>query len=78
MFKSERYKIIRNYRYGNDLNVYKAYKVDNNKLRIPYVVKYYKTREAFEIESQILEMLKDVKVIYFYEFRITFRKKKLI
>ncbi|CAB4383218.1 unnamed protein product [Rhizophagus irregularis] len=59
----ERYKIIRNCRYGNNLNVYKAHKVVNNKLRIPYVVKHYDTREAFEIESQMLEMLKDVKNI---------------
>jgi hypothetical protein len=67
LFKLERYKIIRNYRYGNELNVYKAYKVDNNKsTTVPHVVKYYKTREAFEIESQILELLKNSKVIYFY------------
>ncbi|GBC50222.2 uncharacterized protein OCT59_017269 [Rhizophagus irregularis] len=59
----ERYKIIRNFRYGKDLNVYKAYEVDNDKSRVPYMIKSYKTREAFEIESQMLEMLKDVKNI---------------
>ncbi|GES76941.1 kinase-like domain-containing protein [Rhizophagus clarus] len=57
----ERYEIIRNFRYGRELNVYKAYKVNNDKSRIPYVIKSYKTREAFEIESQMLETLKDVK-----------------
>jgi hypothetical protein len=40
--------------------------VDIDKSRVPYVIKSYKSREAFEIESQMLEMLKDVKVIYFY------------
>ncbi|PKB97781.1 kinase-like protein [Rhizophagus irregularis] len=55
----ERYKIIRNFRYGKDLNVYKAYEVNNDKSRVPYVIKSYKTREAFEIESQALEILKD-------------------
>ncbi|CAG8454737.1 19577_t:CDS:10 [Rhizophagus irregularis] len=59
----ERYKIIRNCRYGNNLNVYKAHKVVNNKSRIPYVVKCYDTIEAFKIESQMLKMLKDVKNI---------------
>ncbi|CAB4425549.1 unnamed protein product [Rhizophagus irregularis] len=59
----ERYKIIRNCRYGNNLNVYKAHKVVNNKSRIPYVVKRYDTIEAFKIESQMLKMLKDVKNI---------------
>ncbi|CAB4374532.1 unnamed protein product [Rhizophagus irregularis] len=36
-----------------------AYEVNNDKSRVPYVIKSYKTREAFEIESQALEILKD-------------------
>ncbi|GES76937.1 kinase-like domain-containing protein [Rhizophagus clarus] len=59
----ERYKIIRNFRYGKELNVYKAYEINNDKSRIPYVIKSYITREAFEIESQALKILKDAKNI---------------
>ncbi|RIA81455.1 kinase-like domain-containing protein [Glomus cerebriforme] len=57
----EQYEIIRSYRYGKDLNVHKAYKKNDNdhKLRAHYVIKSYQTRDAFEIESHMLEILKD-------------------
>ena len=71
-----KYKIIRNFRYGKDLNVYKAYEANNNKPRVHYVIKSYKTREAFEIESETLEILKDAKVNYFGRVNQIFKKRK--
>ncbi|GES76938.1 kinase-like domain-containing protein [Rhizophagus clarus] len=37
-----------------------ANKVDDNKSRVRYIVKYYQKREAFDIESWMLKILKMV------------------